>query len=69
MHLAEGDPLQIEVTPDGILLRPQKTIDAAQAWFWTPEWQTGEREASADIASGRVDVYENDDDFLASLGD
>lgn len=26
----------------------------SQAWFWTPEWQEGEREASADIAVGRV---------------
>ena len=25
-----------------------------QVWFWTDDWQTGEREASEDIARGRV---------------
>ncbi len=68
-RLEEGDPVEVEMTPDGILLRPQKVIDSAQAWFWTPEWQEGEREASADIAAGRVRTHHNDEDFLASLDD
>ena len=25
-----------------------------QAWFWTPEWQAGEGEASLDIRQGQV---------------
>ncbi len=25
-----------------------------QSWFWMPSWQTGEAEADADIATGRV---------------
>ena len=29
-----------------------KLIDASQAWFWTPEWQEGERQADAEIAAG-----------------
>jgi len=32
----------------------KNAIDASQAWFWTDEWQPGEREASGDIAGGRV---------------
>ena len=43
-RLEEGDLLDAVVTDEGILLRPQKVIDATQAWFWTPEWQAGERE-------------------------
>ncbi len=66
-HLAEGDLVEVEVTPEGILLRPQRVIDAAQAWFWTPDWQSGEASASADIAAGRVEVFEADEDFLGSL--
>ena len=66
-HLEEGDPVVFEVTPEGILLRPQKVIDAAQAWFWTPEWQKGEAAASADVEAGRVGVFKSDEDFLASL--
>ena len=66
-HLEEGDPIEIVVTADGILLRPKKLIDASQAWFWTPEWQQGERAASADITSGRLATYASSEDFLDSL--
>jgi hypothetical protein len=31
---------------------PQVARDPGQAWFWTPEWQAGEAEASAQIARG-----------------
>lgn len=66
-HLEEGDPVEIEMVPEGILLKPRKVIDSTQAWFWTPDWQAGEREASADIAEGRVEVFESEDDLLGSL--
>lgn len=32
-------------------------IDADQAWFWTREWQTREREADDDLAAGRITAY------------
>lgn len=66
-HIEEGDPLEVELTPEGILLRPKKLIDADQAWFWSPEWQAGEREASADIAAGRTERHDSTDGFLSSL--
>ncbi len=66
-HLVEGDPMKVEITDEGILLRPQKMVDAGQAWFFTPEWQEGEAAASADIAAGRVTTFDNDEDFLASF--
>jgi hypothetical protein len=33
---------------------PNERIDADQAWFWTPEWQAGEREAEEESRTGRV---------------
>jgi AbrB family looped-hinge helix DNA binding protein len=39
--LEEGDLLEAEMTEEGILLRPQKVVNASQAWFWSPEWQKG----------------------------
>ena len=66
-HLEEGDPVEVEIVEDGILLRPCKVIDSTQAWFWQPEWQAGEREAAADLAAGRSRVLESSDAFLASL--
>ncbi len=47
-----------------IQLRPFQAIPADQAWFWTPEWQAGEREASEDIAAGRTTVFTSDEEFM-----
>ena len=66
-RLEEGDLLDAEITDDGILLRPQKVIDAAQAWFWTPTWQSGEREADADRAAGRVESFDSGDALVEKL--
>jgi len=66
-RLEEGDAIQVEMTDEGILLRPRKTIDPTQAWFWTPSWQAGEREASEDIRAARTERYDSDREFLESL--
>jgi hypothetical protein len=53
----------------GVLLRGiiKGPVDPDQAWFWTPEWQEGEREAEADKAAGRGDRYNSDEEFLSAL--
>jgi AbrB family looped-hinge helix DNA binding protein len=66
-RLEEGDLLEAELTPEGILLRPQKLIDATQAWFWSPAWQAGEHEADADLAAGRVEHFGSGDALIAGL--
>lgn len=66
-HLEEGDPVAFEVTDEGILLRPQKFVDASQAWFWSPQWQAMEREADEDIRAGRTKVFDSTDDFLRAV--
>ena len=66
-RLEEGDLLEAEITPDGILLRPQKLIDATQAWFWNPSWQAGEREADADRAAGREENFDSGEALIAGL--
>ncbi len=66
LGLAEGDPVEIEVVSEGILLRPQKVTDATQAWFWSPAAQR-EAEPEADIAAGRHDRFEADDELFAAL--
>lgn len=40
-----------------------------QWWYWTPEWQAGEREAEAEMAAGQYTTYTNAAAFLASLDD
>jgi hypothetical protein len=53
----------------GVLLRGiiKGPLDPDQAWFWTPEWQAGEREAEAELAEGSGVAYRSTDDFIAHL--
>ncbi|MDQ6839039.1 MAG: hypothetical protein M3137_12090 [Actinomycetota bacterium] len=44
-----------------------KSVPAEQAWFWSKEWQSGEREASQQLAGEEGTVYADEDSFLASL--
>jgi antitoxin PrlF len=48
----------------GIMKGP---IDPDQAWFWTPEWQRGEREADAELAEGSGVVYRSTEEFISHL--
>ena len=66
-HLEEGDLLDAEITEDGILLRPRKVIDSTQAWFWTPTWQAGEREADSDREAGRAQTFRSGEAFTEEL--
>ncbi|MBI2891718.1 MAG: AbrB/MazE/SpoVT family DNA-binding domain-containing protein [Nitrospirae bacterium] len=46
---------QCEKQEDGtILLVPQVTVPANQAYFWSKRWQEGEDGASEDIRAGRL---------------
>jgi hypothetical protein len=59
---------ECERLDDGtIVLRPQITVPATQAYFWTPRWQKGEREASQDIAKGRVTRYRKSNDLIKEM--
>jgi len=43
-------------------------IDQDQRWWWTEEWQKGERKAQRNIETGRVSkVYDNPDEALQAL--
>jgi AbrB family looped-hinge helix DNA binding protein len=66
-RLDEGDYVEVSMQGDAIVLRPKKVIEASQAWFWDARWQSGEREASGDIAEGRTTAFGSDEAFLESL--
>jgi AbrB family looped-hinge helix DNA binding protein len=67
-NLREGDALEVIVEADGSLhLIPKVVIDRAQAYFWTERWQTGEREAQADLEAGRTHRFEDIDEALDFL--
>lgn len=67
LGLEEGDYMAVEARDDEIVLRPKKLIDRSQAWFWSEAWQAAEREAEADIQTGRVHEFSNAGEAVAFL--
>ena len=68
-HVGVGDFVRLEETKDGVLLKPARLIDPSQAYFWTREWQTGEREAEADIRAGRIKRFKSVKELMRDLQD
>ena len=67
LGVEEGDIIEIKVVGDRATLVPKRLVDKSQAYFWTKEWQEGEREAEADIKSGRVRVYDSAKELIQEL--
>ncbi len=68
MALEPGGEIQMEVTFDGLVLRPvHEGRDPQQWWYWTEAWQKGEREADEDIRAGRGEVFLSSEAFLSAL--
>lgn len=72
LHIGEGDDVEFAVHDDGtITIRGYVSIPTDQAWFYTPAWLAGEREADEEIAAGRGTIHQSADDMfdhLDSLG-
>ena len=53
LRISEGDEVEFCVHEDGtVTVRGYVSIPTDQAWFFTPQWLAGEREADEDIAAG-----------------
>ncbi len=69
LRASEGDIFVAELRePDQIVLHRKRLVDASQAYFWTEEWQRGEREAHEDIGRGRVKRFRSAKALIADLG-
>jgi hypothetical protein len=44
-------------------------VAGSQAWYWSPEWQEGEREADEDLAEGRYQRFTTTEDMDKALGE
>ena len=65
LHLSVVHSVDVEVLADGVVLL--RGLDPGQAWFLNNEWQAGENEANEDLAAGRSEVFDSDEEFERRL--
>lgn len=46
---------------------PLAAVPADQQWFWSERWQEREREVDEHLNEGRVQTYDDVDEFLELL--
>jgi AbrB family looped-hinge helix DNA binding protein len=66
-RLGEGDELEVEVTSQGILLRPVHAPDLDLSQFETPEGMARVRDAINAVRSGEPWIFESGEEFVAVL--
>lgn len=70
LRVGAGDELEFAVNDRGeVVLRGYTSVPTDQAWFFTPEWLEGEREASEQIAAGQTDFYGDVDALFAGMAE
>lgn len=70
INMQPGDFVEVKLDEEGrIVLTPKKLVDASQAYFWTEEWQKGERKADEDIKAGRVKRFKSAAEAVKYLED
>jgi len=62
-----GDTLDIEEKNGVLLIRPVMVIDKSQAYFWTDDWQTGEREAEEAKKKGKFRDFKKTEEAIRWL--
>ena len=65
--IGEGDLVAVILDGDTIILVPKRLVDKSQAYFWSEAWQQAEREASEDIAEGRVRSFHDVEALITAL--
>lgn len=70
LDLQEGDQLVVAVEDGRIVLTPASVVPDDQAWFWSSEWQSKEREVDEALAEGEHgETYADGESFLRALTD
>jgi antitoxin PrlF len=68
LHIGEGDEVEFAIHDDGtVTIRGYVSIPTDQAWFFTPEWLAGEREADQEITAGTGTVHESAESMFTHL--
>jgi AbrB family looped-hinge helix DNA binding protein len=54
LKIDAGSYMEASEENGAVVFRPQIMVPREDVWFWSPEWQSKEREADADFEAGRV---------------
>jgi len=68
LNLKQGDTLDVDVEGDQIVLRPVIAIPKDQAYFWTKEWQSEEKQIQSDIENNNIKTTKSKDELFEDLG-
>ncbi|MDR3565584.1 MAG: AbrB/MazE/SpoVT family DNA-binding domain-containing protein [Negativicutes bacterium] len=50
LAIREGDILEYTIENGKIIITPKTLVPKDQAWYWSKEWQTAEKEVEQEIA-------------------
>lgn len=62
-----GDTLEIEEKDGLLVLKPVMIIEKSQAYFWSEEWQKGEKEAEEAKKKGKFRDFDKADEAVKWL--
>ncbi|MDD4347170.1 MAG: AbrB/MazE/SpoVT family DNA-binding domain-containing protein [Desulfitobacteriaceae bacterium] len=68
LNLKQGDTLDVYVDGDQIVLRPVIAIPKDQAYFWTKEWQSEEKQVQSDIENNKIKSAKSKTELFEDLG-
>ncbi len=54
LHCEPGDYVEVTMEQNVLKVVPKAVVDKDHAWFWTKEWQEGEREAKKELKDGKM---------------
>ena len=67
LNLKKGDILDVDIEGDQIVLRPVIAIPKDQAYFWTKEWQSEEKQVQSDIKSNNIKSANSKNELFEEL--
>jgi AbrB family looped-hinge helix DNA binding protein len=67
LNLKTGDNIEINIENDKIIIKPVVFIPKDQAWFWSKEWQQGEKQAEKDIENGKLKKFNSPQELFEDL--
>jgi len=68
LNLKTGDTIDIELEGEQIVLRPVVAVPKDQAYFWSNQWQTEEKQVQADIEKSNIHETNTKEELFKDLG-